>query len=162
GVGLTAAQVRQQDEREKKDGFLPIDVAGYTAIQKDGKPSDLYAAVWAMGNDRDDSQMHVGTSSVETEEVRSRLVEAELIPRTQNASIACDGLARYSGIWARPPAGITGVMERDQFELIFEQTQADLSDQLLIDIAISGAGKKQSPHEQAQIALQIAEKVLKM
>ena len=37
---LTAEEVRQQDERNKKDKFLPVDVAGYMATEKDGKPAD--------------------------------------------------------------------------------------------------------------------------
>ena len=52
--GLTADDVRQQDERNTKDRFLPVDVAGYMATEKDGKPADRYAAVWVekSGDDR--------------------------------------------------------------------------------------------------------------
>ena len=44
--GLTADEVRQQDERNKKDKFLPVDVAGYVTTDTDGKPADRYAALW--------------------------------------------------------------------------------------------------------------------
>jgi eukaryotic-like serine/threonine-protein kinase len=44
--GLTADAVRQEDDRNKKDKFLPVDVAGYLATDKDGKPADRFAAVW--------------------------------------------------------------------------------------------------------------------
>ena len=43
----------------------------------------------------------------------------------------------------------------------FEQNQADLSDQLLIDVAVSGASKPQPTRERAQADLESAEKKLK-
>ena len=39
----------EQDERNKKDKFLPVDVAGYLATDKDGKPADRFAA--ALGRE---------------------------------------------------------------------------------------------------------------
>jgi formylglycine-generating enzyme required for sulfatase activity len=73
-----------------------------------------------------------------------------------------DGQTRYCGTWGRPPATtITGQTYGDQFEDNFEQKQADLSDQLLIDVAISAAGQMQSPRERAQVALEGAEMKLK-
>ena len=50
---------------------------------------------------------------------------------------------------------------RDQFEGNFEQNQADLSDQLLLDVAVSGASKPQATRERAQAALESADKKLK-
>ena len=44
--GFTAEEIRQQDERNKKDKLLPFDVAGYVTTEKDGKPADRYAALW--------------------------------------------------------------------------------------------------------------------
>ena len=58
-------------------------------------------------------------------------------------------------------AAITGQTYRDQFEGNFEQNQADLSDQLLIDVAVSGASKPQPARERGQADLQSAEKKLK-
>ena len=76
--------------------------------------------------------------------------------------IGSDGRTRYCGVWGRPPgAAVTGQTYRDQFEGNFEQNQADLSDQLLIDLAVSGASKPQPTRERAQADLQSAEKKLK-
>ena len=160
--GLTAEEVRQQDERNKKDKFLPVDVAGYMATEKDGKPADRYAALWVEKSGDDDARLYVGTTADEETEVQDKLKEAKLIPRTLNAMIGSEGRTRYCGVWGRPPgAAITGQTYRDQFEGNFEQNQADLSDQLLLDVAVSGASKPQSTRERAQADLQSAEKKLK-
>ena len=95
-------------------------------------------------------------------EVQDKLKEAKLIPRTLHAMIGSEGRTRYCGVWGRPPgAAVTGQTYRDQFEGNFEQNQANLSDQLLIDVAVSGASKPQSTRERAQADLQSAEKKLK-
>ena len=123
--GLTADEVRQQDERNKKDKFLPVDVAGYVATSKDGKPADRYAALWVEKTGDDDARMYVGMTADEQTEVQDKLKEEKLIPRTLHAMIGADGRTRYCGVWGRPPgAAITGQTYRDQFEGNFEQNQA--------------------------------------
>ena len=160
--GLTAEEVRQQDERNRKEKFLPVDVAGYVATEKDGKPADRYAALWVEKSGDDDARLYVGTTADEQDEVQDKFKEAKLIPRTQHAMIGAEGRTRYCGVWGRPPgAAVTGQTYRDQFEGNFEQKQANLSDQLLIDLAVSGASKPQSTRERARADLQSAEKKLK-
>ena len=160
--GLTADEVRQQDERNKKDKFLPVDVAGYVTTDTDGKPADRYAALWVEKSGDDDARLYVGMTADEETEVQDKLKDEKLIPRTLHAMIGSDGRTRYCGVWGRPPgAAITGQTHRDQFEGNFEQNQADLSDQLLIDVAVSGAGKPQPIRERAQADLESAEKKLK-
>jgi tetratricopeptide (TPR) repeat protein len=106
--------------------------------------------------------LYVGTSTDEHDEEEDKLKEAKLIPRTQTTVIGADGRTRYCGVWGRPPeAAVTGQTYRDQFEKNFEQTQAaELSDQLLIDLAVSGASKSQPVRARAQADIQIAEKKL--
>src|SRR5262249_46091155 len=95
-------------------------------------------------------------------EVQDKLKGERLIPRTLHAVVAADGRTRSCGIWGRPPATtVTGQTYRDQFEGNFEQRQSDLSDQLLIDVAVSGATRTQSAQERAHAALENAEKKLK-
>jgi len=160
--GLTADQVRQQDERNKEDKYVPIDVAGYMAIEKDGKPGDRFAALWVEKSGDDDARLFVGITALEEDEVQDKLKEAKLIPRTQNAMIGSQGRTRYCGVWGRPPgANITGQTYRDRFEGTLEQNQADMSDQLLLDLAVNGSGKPQSTRDRAQADLQSAEKKLK-
>jgi formylglycine-generating enzyme required for sulfatase activity/tetratricopeptide (TPR) repeat protein len=159
--GLTADEVRQHDERYKKDKFLPVDVAGYVAIQKDGKPADRYAALW-VEKSGDDARLYVGMTADEEGEVQDKLKQEKLIPRTLHAMIGSEGRTRYCGVWGRPPgAAITGQAHQDQFEGRFEQSQATLSDQLLIDVVVSGASKPQPIRERAEADLQSAEKKLK-
>jgi serine/threonine protein kinase/formylglycine-generating enzyme required for sulfatase activity len=143
--------------------FLPVDVAGYIATDKDGKTADRYAAVWVEKSGDDDARLYVGTTADEQDEVQEKFKEAKLIPRTQIAMIGSEGRARYCGVWGRPPgAAVTGRTYRDQFEGNFEQKQAaDLSDQLLLDLAVSGASKPQSTRERAQADLQSADNKLK-
>ena len=160
--GLTADEVRQQEERNKKDKFLPVDVAGYVATEIDGKPADRCAALWVEKSGDDDARLYVGTTADEEDEVQDKLKEAKLIPQTQNAMIGAEGRTRYCGVWGRPPgAFITGQTHRDQFEGRFEQIQANLGNQLLIDVAVSGARKPRPTRERAQAALENADKRLK-
>jgi hypothetical protein len=159
---LTADEVRRQDERNKKARFLPVDIAGYVASDTWGKPADRYAAVWAGENGDDEARLYVGTTADEEAQVQDKLNEAKLIPRTLHAMMGSDGRTSYCGVWGRPPAAaITGQTYQDQFEGNFEQKQADLGDQLLIDVAVSDAGKPETIRDRAQAALESAEKKLK-
>ena len=152
---LTADAIRQQDERNKNEKFLPVDVAGYVTIDKDAKPTDHYAALWVEKSGEDDARLYVGISADRETEVHDALFEAKLIPRTQNAMIGPDGCASYCGVWGRPPgAAVTGRTIRNQLEENFEHSQAELSDQLLLDVSVSGACKPQPSQERAQADLQ--------
>jgi len=160
--GLTADEARFQDDGNKKDKFLPVDVAGYMAMDKDGKPADRYAALWVEKPGDDEARLYVGITAGQETEAQDRLKEAKLIPRTLHPMLGSEGLMRYSSVWGRPPrAEIRGQRYRDQFEGNFEQNQADLSDQLFLDVAVSGATKPQPTRERAQAALQSANKKLK-
>ncbi len=160
--GLTADGVRQQDDRIKKDKFLPVDVGGYVTTNKDGKLTDHYAALWAEKSGDDEARMYVGTTADEETDFQGKLKDDKLISRTQHAMIGADGLPRYCGIWGRPSGtAMTGQTHRDQFEGNFEQNQATLSDQLLLDVAISRTGKPQPTRERALADLRSAENKLK-
>jgi len=159
--GLTPEQVRQQDETHRNAKYLPVDVAGYLTTVA-GKPADRYAALWVERSGGDDARMYVGaTADLETE-ARNRLNEAKLIPRTSHILRGPDGGPRYSGVWGKPPsATVTGREYGDQLEGAFEKNLASLSDQLLLDVAVSEAGKPQTIGERAQADREHAEKVLK-
>ena len=90
--GLTADEVRQQDDRNKKDKFLPVDVAGYRRPKKTAKPGDRYAALWVEKSGDDDARLYVGMTADEQDEIQDKLKEAKLIPRTLHAMIG----ARWS------------------------------------------------------------------
>jgi formylglycine-generating enzyme required for sulfatase activity/tetratricopeptide (TPR) repeat protein len=160
--GLTNDEVRQQDERNRKDKFLPVDVAGHVTVDGRGKPADRFAALWVEKSGDDDARMYAGMTAAEETEVQGKLKDEKLIPRTLHAMRGSDGQARYCGIWGRPPATtITGQTYRDQFQRDFEQNQANLGDQLLIDVVFGGASKPQSVRDKAQAALENADKKIK-
>jgi hypothetical protein len=142
--------------------FIPVDVAGYVATDPDGKPSDRYAALWVEQPIDDDARLYVGLTAHEQSEREDKLKNEKLIPRTIQAMVRVDGRPRYCGVWGRPPQpAITSRTYRDQFEGNFERTQAELGDQLLIDVAISQASEPRSIRDQAQAALEKAGQKLK-
>ena len=160
--GMTAEQVRQEDDRNRKNKFLPVDVAGYTTIEQDGKPTDRYSALWVEQSGDDDARMFVGITADEQDEFQDKLKDAKLIPRTQSPMIGSEGRTRYCGVWGRPQgAAVIGQTYRDLFEGNFEQKQVDLSDQLLMDVGVSGAGKPQAIRDRIQANFDSAEKKLK-
>jgi formylglycine-generating enzyme required for sulfatase activity/tetratricopeptide (TPR) repeat protein len=159
--GLAAEEVRKQDETNRNETFLPVDVAGYQTSGHEGKPVDRYAAVW-VEQAGDDARMYAGTTADEVTEVQDRLKTAKLIPRTVQAMRGSDGRLRYSGVWGRPPeATVTGQGHRDRFERTFEQDLADQGDELVLDVVVSTANQPQTIRERAQAALERADKVLK-
>jgi eukaryotic-like serine/threonine-protein kinase len=161
GSGLSPEQIRQQNEPNKNDKFLPVDVAGYIAMDKDGRPTDRYAALWVEKLGDDDARLYVGMTADEEGEAQDRLKEAKLIPQTLHAMNGSEGRTRYCGVWGRAAvADITGQTHRDQFGGNFEQRQAELSDQLLLDMNVRGASTPQPTRERAQAAVQSAEKKL--
>ncbi len=114
--------------------YIPVDVAGYVAIDKDGKPVDQYAALWVEKTAEDDARMYAGLGADQLDEVHERLQEAKLIARTVHAMIGSDARPRYCGVWGRPPGpAVTGQGSQEQFETTFEQNQADRSDKLLVE-----------------------------
>jgi formylglycine-generating enzyme required for sulfatase activity len=160
--GLNADEVRQQNERNKKDKFIPVDVACYVASDPGGMPIDRHAALWVERTGDDDARLYVGITADEETQTRNKLNDEKLIPRTLHAMIGAEGRPRYCGVWGRPPrADVTWQTQQAEFQGNFEQKQADLSDQLLIDVAVSGTGKPQAVRERAQAAVESADKKLK-
>ena len=165
--GLSADEIRQLDDRNKNDKFLAADVAGYIAPGNDGKPAERYSALWVERAGDDDARMYVGATDDEEDGFRAYLMDAKLIPRTKHALLGIDGRLRHCGVWGRPPgAAIIGQIHRDECEGTFEhlvtqsRQQANLSVELPIDVAVSGASKSRSTRERAQIDLESAEKKL--
>jgi formylglycine-generating enzyme required for sulfatase activity/tetratricopeptide (TPR) repeat protein len=160
--GLTADEIRSQDERDKKDKFLPVDVAGYVTTGAGGKPTEGYAAIWAERKGDEDAKIYVGVTSDDQSEFHEKLNDEKLIPRTLHAMIGAEGRPKYCGVWARPPgAAITGQTQQAEFQSNFEQKQADLGDQLLMDIVVNGGGKPQPIRERVLADLAVAQRKLK-
>ena len=80
----SADEIRQTDERNRKEGYLPVEVAGYLAAGGDeGKPTSRFAALWAQrtGPD-DDARMVVASSAAELTKLQEQLKNAGLVPLT--------------------------------------------------------------------------------
>ena len=139
-TGLTADEVRRQDDMNRKDGFVPVDVAGYVAIDKDRKAADRHVALWVEKLGDDDAQLYVGITAELLAEVEDTLKEARLVPHAVHSMLVAEGTTRYCGVYGRPAGpNITSQIYRDLVAKQFEKKRAALSDQPLIDLAISPA-----------------------
>jgi serine/threonine protein kinase/formylglycine-generating enzyme required for sulfatase activity/tetratricopeptide (TPR) repeat protein len=157
--GLTPEEVRQRDEKNQAEKYLPVDVSGYVTTV-DGQPADRYAALW-VGNPGDDARFYVGATDDELADLQTPLGDAKLIPRTLHAFRGADGRLRYSGVWGKPPPNVVAAQGvRDLFEGSFAEDQLRRSDQWLTDVAVSAAGNPQTVAQRARAALERAEKTL--
>ena len=159
--GQTPDEVRRQDEKNRTEKFLPVDVAGYVT-SVDGQPAERYAALWVEKSGDDDARLYLGATDDDLTEAQKPLDDAKLIPRTLHALRSPDGRVRYSGVWGKPPSpGVTTQGYRDLFAWDYAENQALFSDRVLVDVAVGEAGKRLSVAERARAALERAEKTLK-
>ena len=160
----SAENVRQTDERNRKEGYLPVDVAGYVAGGGDeGKPTSRFAALWTQrtGPD-DDARMVVASSAAELTKVQAQLKDARLVPLTLHAWQQADDELSYSGVWhkmaTRTPdtsSSQSGLLEADLPGVIAQHAGP------LIDLDLTAAPPPPSTKERAASALQVAEAALK-
>jgi formylglycine-generating enzyme required for sulfatase activity/tetratricopeptide (TPR) repeat protein len=123
---------------------------------------ERYAALWFAKSGDDEAQLYVGLTAEEAADAQARLNDAKLVARALQALRGLDGNLRYSGVWGRLfPAGVTAQSSQDLFEANFADTQARLSEQAILDVAVSEAARPQTVRERAQTALAQAEKRLK-
>jgi eukaryotic-like serine/threonine-protein kinase len=61
--GLSGDGLRQQDERNQKDKFRPVDVAGYVTHDAAGKPAEQYVALWVESTGQDAARMYVAATA---------------------------------------------------------------------------------------------------
>ena len=160
----SADEIRQTDERNRKEGYLPVDVAGYLAAGGDeGKPTSRFAALWAQrtGPD-DDARMVVASSVAELTKVQAQLKNAGLVPLTLHAWRQADDKLSYSGVWHKTATGTSdtasfqnGLSEADLPGVVAQQSGS------LIDLDLAAAPPPPSTKERAASALQAAEAALK-
>ena len=151
--GLTADEVRIQDERNREGKFLLVDVAGYVAVTSDGKPDNRYAAIWVeKAVTEDEARMYVGVTSDDHKAVMDGLKAENLISRTMQAMRGSDGQFRYCGVWGRSPvANPAWQFYWGQSEADFERNQATLSEKTLFDVSVSGSEPPRSTRERARV-----------
>jgi serine/threonine protein kinase/formylglycine-generating enzyme required for sulfatase activity len=161
--GQAADELRQKDERNRLEGFVPVDVAGYVASDPRGMPADRYAALWVerAGPD-DEAWLYVGETGADLESLQDRLAEKNRIIRTMQALLESDGKTRYSGVWGRPPsADASATAMPGQFEANVMAELAKRTDQWLVDLAVSSADPPRTPRERGRAGLEAAEEELK-
>src|SRR5271157_4983994 len=154
--GQSADEIRQTDERNRKEGYLPVDVAGYLAAGgKEGKPTSRFTALWALrtGPD-DDARMVVASSVAELTKVQEQLKDAGLVPLTLHAWRQADDKLSYSGVWHKTATGTSdtanGLSEADLPGVVAQQSGS------LIDLYLTAAPPPPSTKERAASAVQAA------
>ena len=158
-LGRNPEQVRRLDEANRRENFLPVDIAGYLTTDLNGTPAIRYAVVWAQASGGDDARLYIEVKAVELTDAHRSLDEAKLIARSLQVLRAPDGQPRYSGIWGKPSwAGVSAQDYRDMFETNFAENQLQLLDKWLVDVAVSEAGKYRPVAERAEAALELAKR----
>ena len=160
-----AENVRQTDERNRKEGYLPVDVAGYLAESgEEGKPTSRFAALSAQrtGPD-DDARMVLASSIAELTKAQEQLKDAGLVPMTLHAWRQADDKLSYSGVWYK-----TATRTSDTASFQNGLSEADLPSEVarqagsLIDLDLAAAPPPPSTKDRATSALQVAEAALKV
>ena len=103
----SADDIRQTDERNRKEGYLPVDVAGYLAASgEEGKPTSRFAALWAQTTrPDDDARIVVASSAAELTKLQAQFKDAGLLPLTLHAWRQADDKLSYSGVWHKTATG---------------------------------------------------------
>ncbi len=159
-AGQTPDEVRKQDEKNRTEKFLPVDVAGYVTIVN-GQAAERYAVLWADSRG-DDARLYLAATDDDLSDAQKPLADAKLIPRTLHAFRAPDGRVRYSGVWGKPPSPVVTTQGyRDLFAWDYAEDQALFSDRVLVNVAVAEADKRLSVLERARAAIERAEKTLK-
>ena len=157
-------EIRQTDEQNRKEEYLPVDVAGYlSAGGDDGKPTPRFAALWAQRTEPDDDARIVLASSVaELTKVQEQLKNAGLVPLTLHAWRQADGKPSYSVVWHKTATGTsdTALPQEGLSEANLPGVVAQ-HDGSLIDLDLAAAPPPPSTKERAASALQAAEAALK-
>ncbi len=159
----SADQLRQTDERNRKEGYLPVDVAGYWAAGRDdAKPSSRFAALWAQRTGPDDDARIIAAKSVaELTKLHEQQQDAGLVPLTLHAWRQAEDRLSYSGVCGKTTNG-TSDTPLSQYGLSEPQVPGIVAQQSgsLIDLDLASAPSTPGTKERAASALQAAEAAL--
>ena len=151
--GLRAEEARQADQQNQKDGYRPVDVAGYVTEGKDGKPAEQYAALWVKRDGPDEKiRLHAG---VVGEQLKT---QEGFVPSTMQAFVGLDGKLKYSGVWFQ--SNSKGEALLNQTQLSFRTRLVTDMTMIVSDVGLSGS-EAPSSRERAKSALDAAETDLK-
>jgi formylglycine-generating enzyme required for sulfatase activity len=125
---ITAEDVLRQDAERRKQGYVPVDVAGYL----DGK-HERYAAVWVKDGAKEDVRLYAGVTAAQHTDVWKALRKDKLEPLTMQTLFGTNDKPRFSSIWRK------GIPRVFCYWNIDEGTFADymLSDGLPLDVNLT-------------------------
>ncbi len=153
--GLATVNVDRHDERNRRESFIPLDVAGYVAADGQGKPVDRHVAVWVERAGPDDKAwLYAGATPDDHETIRARLALEKLLPRATQAALGADGRTRYSGVWGRSPSTTTTWWTNG-----IEWEDAYRKDTKTVEVTVWGA---ETPRMVRERRLEAAEKLLEV
>ena len=160
--GLTAEQVRERDDELRRAGlYVPVDVAGYQAIDSHGKPASRYAALWVeKGTPDDDAQMFVALQATDLDKAQERFKSASCLPRL--SSLSGRATSRQPTPALRKPPTFAGSAYHSNVSESFVASELSPNAGItLIDMSVSAAAPPLTTRERASAALQRAEAALK-
>jgi formylglycine-generating enzyme required for sulfatase activity len=125
--GVSADDIRQQDTELRKQGYQPVDVAGYL----DGD-QEHYAAAWARADKDDEARLYAGVPEKQYKTATESMAKATLRPVALQTFVGADGEVRYSAVFRKMAPEGSSFWNDD------EATHADrgLSDGLPVDICL--------------------------
>ena len=161
----TAEEIHQTDERNRTEGYLPCDVAGYLALAgQDDKPDSCFAALWAQKTaPDDDARMVLASSAAELAKLADQSKKAGLVPMTLHAWQRADDKLSYSCVWNKTVSGnsATAVFQNSLSEAQLPALNAQQSGSL-IDLDLTAAPPTNHAKAHAALALRAAEAALKV
>ena len=159
----SSTEILERDGRNRKDAFVPVDVAGYAAIDGHGKPVDRYAALWVEQTDSaGDVHMYVAKTADDLANIVEALDADDFVPKILQGMHATGGGLKYCGIWAQTvPGSATGRIDRGLFEADFSALRKRRIDQAVVDVSIYDASDRRSIRERSVDEVARAVEILK-
>jgi formylglycine-generating enzyme required for sulfatase activity/Flp pilus assembly protein TadD len=104
--GVDAETLRQNDADWQRQGYRPVDVAGFMAADRGQGPNLVYAAIWAKRLGPDDlAQLDLDLTHVQFEHVRVARGKQGFVIDSTSIVQATDGLSRSCAVWVRGKPG---------------------------------------------------------
>jgi serine/threonine protein kinase/formylglycine-generating enzyme required for sulfatase activity len=157
---LNRDEIRQLDEKNRSENFLPVDIAGYVVPGADGKPGDRFAALWVESSrEAGNARMRVGLTASELAAAEKELKAAGMAPTAIQATRAADGSRRYCGIWRKADGSKSPPSLSDAGESNLATALATNAWSTVIDLAVAPASPPATA-ERATASLKQAEAAL--
>ncbi len=158
--GVGAETLRQKDADWQRQGYRPVDVAGFMAADHGQGPNLVYAAIWAKSLGPDDlAQLDLDLTHAQFEHVRVERGKQGFVIDSTSIVQATDGRSRSCAVWVR---GKPGRQAPDPFigtRLGYYAKQQDGS-KLQVDVSLS-LEPPQNLKETYTAALDRAERALR-